>query len=65
MLWQFFLGRLLQTVALVGGVLTVTDWLRLGAAGIRPGRIVLWSLVAGLVFGSLTTYHLRRRGCPR
>ena len=65
MLWQFFVGRLLQTVALVGAVLTVADWVRLGVPGMRPGRIVFWSLVAGLVSAAVTTYRLRRRGCAR
>jgi hypothetical protein len=61
MLWQFFLGRFLQAVALVGGVLTVADWLRFGASGMRPGRVVGASALAGLVSASIATYRLRKQ----
>lgn len=65
MLWQFFVGRFLQTFALIGAVLTIADWMRLGATGLRPGHIVFWSAAAGAVSASITTYRVRRRGCAR
>lgn len=65
MLWQFFLGRFLQTTAGVGALLTVTDWLRFGGAHVRVGRTVAWSLVAGAVVAAITTYRLRSSGCRR
>ena len=65
MVWQFFLGRFLQSAAGVGGVLTLVDWVRLGGADVRVGRIVLWSVVAGLVAAAVATWNLRARGCER
>ena len=64
-MWQFFLGRFLQSAAGVGGVLTLVDWARLGGAQVRVGHIVLWSVIAGLVAAGLATRNLRRRGCAR
>lgn len=65
MVWQFFVGRFLQSAAGVGGVLTLVDWVRLGGAQVRVGRIVLWSVIAGLAAAGLATHNLRRRGCAR
>jgi hypothetical protein len=65
MIWQFALGRFLQTTAGVGALLTVTDWLRFGGAHVRVGRTVAWSVVAGAVVAAVATYRLRRSGCDR
>jgi hypothetical protein len=63
--WQFWLGRCLQATAGVGALLTCVDWLRFGGPGIRVGRIVAWSLVAGAIAATVATQRLRRSGCPR
>ncbi len=65
MLWQFWLGRCLQSAAGVGALLTCADWFRFGGAGIRVGHIVVWSLIAGAVAATISTDRLRRSGCPR
>lgn len=65
MIWQFALGRFLQTTAGVGALLTLTDWLRFGGADVRVGRTLAWSLGAGAVASALATYRLRRSHCRR
>lgn len=65
MLWQFWIGRFLQVVAGMGALLTLVDWYRLGGAGVRVGRIVAWSLVAGAIAATVAVRRLRRTGCPR
>jgi hypothetical protein len=65
MYWGFWTGRFLQTASGVGALLTCVDWYRLGAADIRVGRIVVWSLAAGAVAATVATRRLQRSGCPR
>ena len=64
-IWQFWLGRFLQSAAAIGALLTLVEWVRRGGAGVRVGYIVLWSAVAGAVAATMALRRLRRSGCPR
>ena len=61
MLWQHWVGRFLQVGAIIGATLTLVEWVALGAAHIRPGRILLGSAIAGAIGATLATRGARPR----
>ena len=60
MLWQRWVGRFLQVGAIIGAMLTLVEWATIGAAHVRPGRIVLGSAIAGAIGATIATGGLRR-----
>ncbi|HTV03229.1 MAG TPA: hypothetical protein VMF13_21955 [Luteitalea sp.] len=65
MLWQFWLGRFLQSAAAIGALLTLVEWLRRGGSQIRVGYIVTWSAVAGAIAATIALRRVQRAGCSR
>jgi len=61
MIWQRWVGRFLQVAAIIGAMLTLVEWVTLGATRVRPGRILLGSAIAGAIGATIATRGPRRR----
>jgi hypothetical protein len=53
MQWQRWVGRFLQVGAIIGAMLTLVEWVTLGAAHIRAARILLGSAIAGAIAATI------------
>lgn len=61
MFWQRWVGRFLQVGAVIGAMLTLVEWVALGATHVRPGRILLGSAIAGAIGATIATRGSRHR----
>jgi hypothetical protein len=61
MIWQRWVGRFLQVGSIIGAMLTLVEWVTLGATHVRAGRILLGSALAGAIAATIATRAPRSR----